>query len=69
MNEKSSSVLKYTHYVHITKTVCFCNLKGMNFIQGTNHHQTYFVTLDEQVGADNLVRLIDGLLASFVCKN
>ena len=31
----------------------------MQFIQGSSRHQTYFATLEDQVAADNPVRLID----------
>jgi transposase len=34
----------------------------MQFIQGTSRHQTYFATLDDQVSADNAVRLIDAFI-------
>ena len=34
----------------------------MNFITGTSRHQTYFATLDDQVTADNAVRLIDAFV-------
>ena len=34
----------------------------MQFIQGSNRHQSYFSTLEEQVGADNAVRLIDAFI-------
>ena len=34
----------------------------MQFIQGNNRNQTYFVTLEEQVSADNSVRLIDAFI-------
>jgi transposase len=34
----------------------------MQFIQGNNRHQTYFITLEDQVGADNPVRLIDAFI-------
>ena len=34
----------------------------MQFIQGNNRNQTYFATLEEQVNADNPVRLIDAFL-------
>ncbi len=34
----------------------------MQFIQGSNRHQSYFSTLDEQVSADNAVRLIDAFI-------
>jgi transposase len=34
----------------------------MNFKEGTCRHQTYFATLDEQVAADNPVRLIDAFV-------
>jgi transposase len=37
-------------------------LTCMQFIQGNNRHQTYFSTLDEQVTADNAVRLIDAFI-------
>ena len=31
----------------------------MNYIIGTHRHQTYFGTPDDQVSADNAVRLLD----------
>ena len=34
----------------------------MQFIQGTNRHQSYFSTLEDQVSADNSVRLIDAFV-------
>ena len=34
----------------------------MQFIQGSNRHQTYFATLEDQVAADNPVRLIDAFI-------
>ena len=34
----------------------------MQFITGNNRHQTYFSTLEDQVGADNPVRLIDAFI-------
>ena len=34
----------------------------MQFIQGNNRHQTFFSTLDDQVAADNPVRLIDAFI-------
>lgn len=34
----------------------------MQFIQGTNRHQTYFATLDDQVSSDNAVRLMDAFI-------
>ncbi len=34
----------------------------MQFIQGNNRHKTYFTTPDDQVGADNAVRLIDAFV-------
>ena len=34
----------------------------MQYIQGNNRNQTYFATLEAQVGADNTVRLIDGFI-------
>ena len=34
----------------------------MQFIQGAQRHQTYFSTLDDQVAADNPVRLIDAFV-------
>lgn len=34
----------------------------MQFIQGSSRHQTYFATLDEQVAADNPVRLMDAFI-------
>jgi len=32
------------------------------YIEGTNRHQSYFSTLENQVGADNSVRLIDAFI-------
>ena len=34
----------------------------MQHIQGTNRHQTYFSTLEQQVAADNPVRIIDAFV-------
>ncbi len=34
----------------------------MQFIQGACRNQTYFTTLDDQVSADNPVRLIDAFI-------
>lgn len=34
----------------------------MQFIQGSSRHQTYFATLEDQVAADNPVRLIDAFI-------
>ena len=34
----------------------------MQFIQGTNRHQTFFSTLESDVSADNAVRLIDAFI-------
>ena len=34
----------------------------MQFIQGSNRHQTYFITLEEQISANNAVRLIDAFI-------
>ena len=34
----------------------------MNYITGTHRHQTYFATLDDQVPADNAVRLMDAFI-------
>ncbi len=34
----------------------------MQFITGTNRHQSYFATLDDQVATDNAVRLIDAFI-------
>ena len=34
----------------------------MQFIQGSNRHQTFFSTLEEQVSADNAVRLMDAFV-------
>ena len=35
----------------------------MQFIQGTNRHQTYFTTLDDHVSADNPARLIEAFIS------
>ena len=37
-------------------------LDGMQFIQGNNRHQTFFITLEEQVARDNAVRLMDAFV-------
>ena len=34
----------------------------MQYIQGNNRHQSYFATLEDQVAADNAVRLIDAFI-------
>lgn len=34
----------------------------MQFIQGTNRHQTYFTTIDKQVSVDNAVRLMEAFV-------
>ena len=34
----------------------------MQFIKGNNQHQTYFTTPDDQVSADNAVRLMDAFI-------
>ena len=34
----------------------------MQFIQGNNRYQTFFITLEEQVSADNAVRLMDAFV-------
>ncbi len=34
----------------------------MQFIQGNNRYQTFFITLEEQISADNAVRLIDAFV-------
>ena len=34
----------------------------MQFITGNNRHQSYFSTLEDQVAADNPVRLIDAFI-------
>ena len=34
----------------------------MQFIQGNNRYQTFFMTLEEQVSADNAVRLMDAFV-------
>ncbi len=34
----------------------------MQFITGNKHHQTFFSTLEEQIAADNHIRLIDAFI-------
>jgi hypothetical protein len=34
----------------------------MQFIQGSSRNQTYFITLEDQVAADNSVRLMDAFI-------
>ena len=43
-------------------SVYFLLLTGMQFIQRSSRHQTYFATLEDQVGEDNPVRLIDAFI-------
>jgi transposase len=40
----------------------FCLYSSMQFIQGTNRNQTYFTTLEQQVAADNPVRIINAFV-------
>ena len=40
----------------------FASIVAMEFIQGTNRHQTYFSTLEQQVVTDNPVRIIDAFI-------
>ena len=42
--------------------VWFLLQNSMQFIQGNNRHQTYFTTPDDQVSADNAVRLMDAFI-------
>ena len=35
---------------------------GTQFITGNNRHQIYFTTLDDEVSADNAVRLMDAFV-------
>ena len=41
----------------------------MQFIQGNNRNQTYFATLDDQLAADNPVRLTDAFIDKLDLKN
>ena len=40
----------------------FYYIRIMQIIQGTNIHQSYFATLEDQVGADNPERLMDAFV-------
>ncbi len=60
--EKTSLQNKYTHNVNSLNGVWFLLLNSMQFIQGNNRHQTYFTTPDDQMGADNAVRLMDAFI-------
>ena len=40
----------------------YCGVSGMQFIQGTNRHQSYFATLEDRVSPDNPVRLMDAFV-------
>ena len=46
----------------------FCLKKSMQFIQG-NNHQTYFSTLEDQVSADNQVRLMNAFINKLDLQN
>ena len=37
-------------------------MNSVQFMQGNNQHQTYLTTPDDQVSADNAVRLMDALI-------
>ena len=39
-----------------------CSVLFMNYITGTNRHQSYFATLEDQLAPDNAVRLIDAFV-------
>ena len=53
---KNSPLLpKYTHNVNSVKSC-------MNYLKGTHRYQTYIATLDDQVSADNAVRLMDAFI-------
>ena len=41
----------------------------MQFIAGNNRHQTYFSTLEEQVTADNSVKLINAFIDKLDLQN
>ncbi len=40
----------------------------MQFIEGSNRNQTFFATLDDQVSADNPVRLVDAFIEKLELK-
>ena len=42
--------------------VWFLSMHGMQYITGTNRHQTYFSTLEQHVSPDNAVRLMDAFI-------
>ena len=46
----------------------FCLKKNMQFIQG-NKHQTYFSTLEDQVSADNPIRLMNAFINELDLQN
>ena len=46
----------------VENSVWFLHVSVMQFIKGSSRHQSYFATLEEQVAADNPVRLIDGFI-------
>ena len=59
----SFSFISNIHTVLITsKQYDCCNEDCMQYITGINRYQSYFSTLEEQVGADNPVRLIDAFI-------
>ena len=47
----------------------FCVKEAMQFIQGNNRNQTYFATLEDQVAADNPVRLMDAFIDKLDLQN
>lgn len=61
--EKTCVLLtKYTQGCNSFKAVSFLLYSSMQFIQGSDRHQTYFTTLDDQISLDNPVRLIDAFI-------
>ena len=38
------------------------------YIEGTNRHQSYLSTLEDQVSTDNAVRLIGAFIANWIWK-
>ena len=51
------------------KAYDYCLIKSMQFIQGNNRYQTFIITLEEQISANNAVRLMMHFLIKWICKS
>ena len=67
--ERITLIMPNILIMRIAQTVYdFCFKKKMQFIQ-VNNHRTYFSTLEDQVNADNPVRLMNALINELDLQN